>query len=70
MKKLIDVITVLALLVSLSACAGTTAEAEYTLADGAAYPADDTDIVITGAFELYEELGVEYCRLGNAKVET
>ena len=43
---------------------------EYTLADGAAYPADDTDIVITGTFELYEELGVEYCRLGNAKVET
>lgn len=43
---------------------------EYALADGAAYPADDTDIVITGTFELYEELGVEYCRLGNARVET
>ena len=39
---------------------------EYKLADGAAYPEDDTDIIITGTFEMYEELGVEYCRLGNA----
>lgn len=41
---------------------------EYILADGAAYPADDTDIVITGTFEMYEELGIEYCRLGNATI--
>ena len=42
---------------------------EYSLADDAVYPADDTDIVITGTFEMYEELGIEYCRLGNATIE-
>ena len=41
---------------------------EYKLADGMVYPEDDTDIVITGTFEMYEELGIEYCRLGNATI--
>ena len=42
---------------------------EFKLADDTVYPADDTDIVITGTFEMYEELGIEYCRLGNATIE-
>ncbi|MBR1690481.1 MAG: hypothetical protein IJ713_06885 [Oscillibacter sp.] len=38
---------------------------EYMLAEGA-YPADDEEVTVTGEFELYEELGVVYCRLKDA----
>ena len=41
---------------------------EYLLAEGERYPIDGTDVVISGTFEAYEELGTEYCRLGNASI--
>ncbi len=42
---------------------------EYLLSDSAAYPEDGSEATVTGVFELYEELGVTYCRLGNASVQ-
>ncbi|MBQ9347867.1 MAG: hypothetical protein IJT94_11125 [Oscillibacter sp.] len=42
---------------------------EYTLTDGTVYPADETEATVTGVFELYDELGVTYCRLKDAVVE-
>ena len=41
---------------------------EYVLADGGAYPADETGVTVTGVFELYDELGITYCRLADATV--
>lgn len=42
---------------------------EYVLADDSAeYPDDDLDITVTGEFELYEELGMMYCRLKSAQL--
>lgn len=41
---------------------------EYSLAEGEDYPEDDTEMVLTGTFEIYEELGYKYCRLGNAVI--
>lgn len=40
---------------------------EYVLLDGN-YPADETETVVTGVFELYEELGMTYCRLSDASI--
>ena len=42
---------------------------EYTLADGTVYPTDETEATVTGVFELYDELGITYCRLKDAVVE-
>ena len=39
---------------------------DYILADGQAYPADETDVTVTGEFELFEEDGFYYCQLKNA----
>ena len=41
---------------------------EYELSDVTAYPEDETEVTVTGVFELYDELGVTYCRLKNAAV--
>lgn len=41
---------------------------EYVLSDNAAYPQDGTEATITGVFELYNELGLTYCRLADATV--
>ncbi len=41
---------------------------EYILADETLYPADDTEIVVTGRFETYEELGTTYCHLVDATI--
>lgn len=41
---------------------------EYELSDVTAYPEDDTEVTVTGVFELYDEFGVTYCRLKNATV--
>lgn len=43
---------------------------EYVLADNSAYPQDETEATVTGVFELYDELGVTYCRLAGATVTT
>lgn len=40
---------------------------EYVLAEGE-YPPDETDVTVTGEFELYEENGVFYCRLKDAEL--
>ena len=39
---------------------------DYILADGQAYPADETDVTVTGEFELFEEDGFYYCQLKDA----
>lgn len=41
---------------------------EYVLADKSAYPEEETEITVTGVFELYDELGLTYCRLANAEI--
>lgn len=42
---------------------------EYVLADaGASYPESDAEVTVTGEFELYEELGMMYCRLKDATI--
>ena len=41
---------------------------EYVLAEGADYPEDGTEAVVTGVFELYDELGITYSRLRDAAV--
>ena len=41
---------------------------EYLLAEGE-YPADQTEAIVTGEFELYDEDGQTYCRLKNAVIE-
>lgn len=41
---------------------------EYRLPEGSLYPKDDAVATVTGTFELYDELGATYCRLGNAVV--
>ena len=42
---------------------------EYVLADAdAAYPESDAEVTVTGKFELYEELGMMYCRLKDATI--
>jgi len=38
---------------------------EYALAGGD-YPPDDEEVTVVGTFELYEEAGMRYCRLGGA----
>jgi len=43
---------------------------EYLLSDAdAEYPADGMEITVSGQFEMYEELGMPYCRLRQAAVE-
>ncbi len=42
---------------------------EYVLAEGEIHPEDETEATVRGVFELYEELGEEYCRLADAVVE-
>ena len=42
---------------------------DYVLADGQAYPPDESDATVTGEFELYEENGFFYCQLKDAKIE-
>lgn len=39
---------------------------DYVLAEGQAYPPDETDVTVTGEFELYEEAGALYARLRDA----
>ncbi len=39
---------------------------DYILADGQEYPADETDVTVTGEFELFEEDGFYYCQLKDA----
>lgn len=39
---------------------------EYVLADGVEYPAEEAEATVTGVFEMYDELGITYCRLNNA----
>ena len=39
---------------------------DYVLADGQEYPADETDVTVTGEFELYEEDGFFFCQLRGA----
>lgn len=41
---------------------------EYVLADDSLYPKDDTEVVVTGTFETYEELGTLYCHLVDAMI--
>ena len=41
---------------------------EFLLREGETYPPDDADVVVTGTFELYEEMGMEFCRLGDAVI--
>ncbi|MBO4914284.1 MAG: hypothetical protein J5449_03675 [Oscillospiraceae bacterium] len=40
---------------------------EYVLAKGE-YPPDETEVTVTGEFELYEDNGVLYCRLKDATI--
>ena len=40
---------------------------EYVLTDGA-YPDEEEEITVTGVFELYDELGITYCRLADAQI--
>lgn len=42
---------------------------DYVLADGQEYPADETDVTVTGEFELYEEDGFFYCQLKDAIID-
>ena len=42
---------------------------DYVLADGQEYPPDESDATVTGEFELYEEDGLIYCQLKDAKIE-
>ena len=42
---------------------------EYLLPDGA-YPADGTEITVSGEFETYNEYGISYFRLKDAKILT
>lgn len=39
---------------------------DYILADGQEYPADETDVTVTGEFELFEENDFFYCQLKDA----
>lgn len=39
---------------------------EYVLADGVEYPDEEAEATVTGVFEMYDELGITYCRLNNA----
>jgi len=41
---------------------------EYALAEGA-YPQDEEEVTVVGTFETYDENGMLYCRLGNARRE-
>ena len=41
---------------------------DYSLADGQEYPADETDVTVTGEFELFEENGFFYCQLKDATI--
>lgn len=41
---------------------------EYLLASGQ-YPENDQNVTVIGEFETYEELGYQYCRLKNARLE-
>ena len=43
---------------------------EYLLTDDGVYPPDGEEVTVTGEFELYEEEGIEYCRLKDAVMET
>lgn len=40
---------------------------EYVLARGD-YPADGTEVTVSGEFEVYYENGIEYCRLKDAQI--
>ena len=44
-----------------------TEKIEYLLADGD-YPGDGCEVTVTGAFDVYQENGIPYCRLANAKI--
>ncbi len=39
---------------------------DYILTEGQEYPPDETDVTVTGEFELYEENGFFYCQLKDA----
>ncbi len=39
---------------------------DYVLAEGQEYPPDETDVTVTGEFELYEENGLCYAQLRDA----
>ncbi len=39
---------------------------DYVLAEGQEYPPDETDVTVTGEFELYEENGLFYVQLKDA----
>ena len=43
---------------------------DYILADGQEYPEDETDVTVTGEFELFEEDGFYYCQLKDAVLNT
>lgn len=43
---------------------------DYILADGQEYPADETDVTVTGEFELFEENDFFYCQLKDAILNT
>ena len=43
---------------------------DYVLADGQEYPPDETDVTVTGEFELYEEDGFFFCQLKDAVLIT
>ena len=40
------------------------------LADGQEYPEDETDVTVTGEFELFEEDRFYYCQLKDAVLNT
>lgn len=42
-------------------------EGEPTYPDG--YPQPDSDIVVVGTFETYEDMGMTFCRLARASIE-